>query len=246
MQRVWTPAYGPPGPLLKQVPAAVDGVLVLSAYGFGSPVAFIRAYLARHADAERSLLLGLWVYPPLDTADYAKLWPELRGVVARLSGVPDPTSARNRRLPRGVRAARSPACPPALRAISSCFRTTRAVRGAAAGPRGDGWRRSARSAGSCARRSPRCGSRRRRGPVRLDGNRQAVVQAKLVRLDRARSPGRPSFAPVRRSPRVDETLGGLFSAAPRPRPAPASAARHAAALGALSSGLSGRAAGSSR
>ena len=94
-ERIWTPelGYGAPAPLLKQVPASVDGIVVLSAYGsYGSPVPFIRGYLARHPDAPRSLLLGLWMFPPLDTAPFASLWPDLRGVVARLSGVPNLSS----------------------------------------------------------------------------------------------------------------------------------------------------------
>ena len=97
--------YGAPASLLKQVPASVDGIVVLSAYGsYGSPVPFIRGYLARHPDAPRSLLLGLWMFPPLDTAPFASLWPDLRGVVARLSGVPNLSSAVGRGLPQCIRA----------------------------------------------------------------------------------------------------------------------------------------------
>ncbi len=95
VQRIWTPVYGAPGPLLKQVPTAVDGVAVLSVFPYGTPTAFIRAYLARRPDAKRSLLLGLWIYAPFQERDYAALWPEVHGVVARLSGIPDPSRAEN-------------------------------------------------------------------------------------------------------------------------------------------------------
>ena len=90
-KQIWTTelGYGPAKPLLKQVPASVDGMVVLSAYGsYGSPVPFIRGWLAQHADAPRSLLLALWMFPPLDTATFASFWPDVHGVVARLAGIP--------------------------------------------------------------------------------------------------------------------------------------------------------------
>ena len=93
VRRVWTPYFGAGGPLLRSVPPAVDGVMVLAHYGYGSPAAFIRSYLDRHPDAPRSLLLSVWLYPPAQLPGYASLWPRLRGVVARISGVPDPSSA---------------------------------------------------------------------------------------------------------------------------------------------------------
>ena len=90
-EQIWTTelGYGPAKPLLKQVPASADGLVVLSAYGsFGTPVPFIRGWVAQHADAPRSLLLALWMFPPLDTAPFASLWPDVHGVVARLAGIP--------------------------------------------------------------------------------------------------------------------------------------------------------------
>jgi hypothetical protein len=55
------------------------------------------------------------------------------------------------------------------------------------------------------------------GRVHVDGNRQAVVPATLVRLT-GKNPGPPSFEPVLRIPAVDETLGGLFTARSSPAP----------------------------
>ena len=77
------------------------------------------------------------------------------------------------------------------------------------------------------------------GPVHLDGNRQAVVPATLVRLTGTK-PGPASFEPVRRISAVDETLGGLLRRELLAHGALERVlARHAAALGALSQVASG-------
>ena len=216
VERVWTPGFaGPAGPLLKQVPASVDGVVVLSVYGFGNPAAFIRAYLARHPDAKRSLLLGLWVYPPDEKPAYAKLWPDLRGVVARLSGVPDPSRSVNTAyhkafarafpgLPAGV--ASNLLVVPYYTAVEALLQALERTRGEP----GEDRSRLHAALASLRLETPT-------GPVRLDGNRQAVVPATLVRLTGTK-PGAPAFEPVLRIPAVDQTLGGLFDARTSPTP----------------------------
>jgi branched-chain amino acid transport system substrate-binding protein len=216
VERVWTPAFGgPAAALLKQVPTSADGVVVLSVYGFGTPAAFIRAYLARHPDAQRSLLLGLWVYPPDEEPAYAKLWPGLRGVVARLSGVPDPSRPANTAyreafarafpgLPAGI--ASNLIVLPYYTAVEALLQALDSTGGESGTARG----RLREALASLRLETPT-------GPVHLDGNRQAVVPATLVRLTGTK-PGPASFEPVLRIPAVDETLGGLFTARSSPAP----------------------------
>lgn len=208
VQRIWTPLYGHPGPLLKQLPAAIDGVAVLSVFPYGSPAAFIRAYVARQTDPERSLLLGLWVFPPFQERAYAALWPELHGVVARLAGVPDPARAENTAyrkafasafpgLPGGL--ASNPIVLPYYTAVEAVLQALESTGGDPGAERG----RLRAALASLRLETPT-------GPVHLDANRQAVVPATLVRLTGTK-PGAPSFQPVLRIPAVDQTVGGLFS-----------------------------------
>jgi branched-chain amino acid transport system substrate-binding protein len=216
VQRVWTPACGAGGPLLRSVPPGVDGVMVLAHYGYGSPAAFIRAYLARHPDAPRSLLLSVWLYPPAELPAYASLWPQLHGVVARIAGVPDPSSARDVAYRRAFATA-FPGLPasvagnllvlPYSTAVEAVLQSLEQTRG---DPGADRARlRSALALLHLATPG---------GPIRLDRNRQAVASATLVRFD-GTTPGTPSFHPVRTIPAVDETLGGLFAAGDSPSPA---------------------------
>ena len=216
VERVLTPEYGAPGPLLKQVPASVDGVVVLSAYSLGSPAAFIRAYLARHPDAPRSLLLGLWLFPPFDTADFASLWPHLRGVVARLSGVPDLSSSRDAAyrkafarafpsLPPGVASNRD--VQPYSTAVEALLQSLEKTRGRL----GEGRARLRAALRSLQLDTPS-------GHVRLDRNRQAIVPVTLGRIEGSVQ-GAPSLRPVLSIPEVDQTLGGLLAPSVAPSPA---------------------------
>jgi branched-chain amino acid transport system substrate-binding protein len=213
VQRVWTPLYGAPGPLLKQLPGSVDGVTVLSTFPYGTPSAFIRGYLALHPDAQRSLLLGLWVWPPFQERDYAALWPELHGVVARLSGVPDPSLAANTAyrkafagafpsLPAGL--ASNPIVLPYYTAVEALLQALVSTNGDPGADHG----RLRTALASLRLETPT-------GPVHLDRNRQAVVPATLVRLT-GTEPGPASFQPVLRIPAVDETVGGLFTSRSSP------------------------------
>jgi branched-chain amino acid transport system substrate-binding protein len=215
VERIWTPAYAAPGSLISKLPASVDGTVVFSAYDFGSPVAFIRSYLARHPDAARSLLLGLWLYPPLETADYAALWPDLRGVVARLRGVPDLTSARNTAY-RKAFAQAFPSLPPgvasnllvqpyydAVEALLQSLEKTGGQLGAG--------RAKLRAALAALRLDTPSGT------MRLDRNRQAVVRVTLGRIE-GTVQGAPSIRPVRSIGEVDQTLGGLLAPSVSPGP----------------------------
>src|SRR3954452_10900438 len=213
VQHVWTPLFAAPGPLLKQIPATVDGVVELAALPYGSPAPFIRAYLARHPDAERSLLLGLSVYPPFQDRDYAALWPELRGVVARLSGVPDPSRPADTAY-RKAFARAFPGLPAGLSSnplVVPYYTAATALLAALESAHGDvGTDRSRlRTALASLRLETPT------GPVHLDANRQAVTPATLVRLIGTKA-GPASFEPVLRIPAVDETLGGLFTASSSP------------------------------
>jgi branched-chain amino acid transport system substrate-binding protein len=216
VQRVWTPAFGEGGPLLRSVPPAVDGVMVLAHYGYGSPVSFIRAYIARHPDAARSLLLSVWLYPPAGLPGYASLWPRLRGVVARISGVPDPSSASDVAY-RKAYAAAYPGLPASVAGnllVLPYYTAVEAVLQSLAQTHGEPGadRANLRAALAALRLDTREGS------VRLDRNRQAIAPATLVRIDSTK-PGLPSYHAVRRIPAVDETLGGLLAASDSPSPA---------------------------
>jgi branched-chain amino acid transport system substrate-binding protein len=216
VRRVWTPAFGAGGPLLRSVPHAVDGVMVLAHYGYGSPAAFIRSYLAGHPDAARSLLLSVWLYPPAGLPGYASLWPRLRGVVARISGVPDPSSARDVAYRRAFATA-FPGLPASVAAnllVLPYYNAVEAVVQSLAQTHGEtGADRAGLRAALGSLRLATPG-----GPIRLDRNRQAIATATLVRFD-GTAPGRASFHSVRRIPGVDETLGGLLAASDSPSPA---------------------------
>jgi branched-chain amino acid transport system substrate-binding protein len=216
VRRIWTPAFGAGGPLLRSVPPAVDGVMVLAHYGYGSPAAFISSYLTRHPDAPRSLLLSVWLYPPAELPGYASLWPRLRGVVARISGVPDPSSAGEVAY-RKAFASAFPGLPPSVAGnllVLPYYNAVEAVVQALAQTHGQTGRDRARLRSALAAlRLATPG-----GPIRLDRNRQAIASATLVRFD-SRAPGGASFHPVRRIPGVDETLGGLLAASDSPGPA---------------------------
>jgi branched-chain amino acid transport system substrate-binding protein len=208
VEPVWTPAYGIPGSLIDKLPSSADGTVVFSAYDFGSPVAFIRSYLARHPDAAHSLLLGLWVYPPLETADYAALWPKLRGVVARLRGVPDLTSARDTAY-RKAFARAFPSLPPGVSsnllvepyhdAVEALLQSVEKT----GGELGTGRAKLRAALAALRLDSPS-------GPMRLDRNRQAVVPVTLTRIEGTKA-GAPVLQAVRRLGEVDQTLGGLLA-----------------------------------
>jgi branched-chain amino acid transport system substrate-binding protein len=207
VERVWTPAFGVAGPLLHKLPASGDGVVVLAAYGFGDPAAFIRAYVAKHPDAPRSLLLGVWVYPPLEAAEYAALWPDLRGVVARLRGVPDLSSARNIAYHKAFAQA-FPSLPasvasnllvqPYYDAVDALLQAVEKT----GGKLGAGRVRLRAALDSLRLDSTS-------GRMRLDRNRQAVVPVTLGRIQ-GTTRGAPSLRPVASLGEVDQTVGGLF------------------------------------
>ena len=217
VQRVWTPAFGAGGPLLRSVPPAVDGVVVLCTLRLRQPRrVHPRSYLARHPDAPRSLLLSVWLYPPYQLPGYAPLWPRLRGVVARISGVPDPSSAGDVAY-RKAFATAFPGLPASVAGnllVLPYYNAVEAVLQSLAQTHGEtGADRARLRAALASLRLATPG-----GPVRLDRNRQAIASATLVRLD-GTAPGRASFHSVRRIPGVDETLGGLLAASDSPSPA---------------------------
>ena len=90
VDQVWTPAYSATGQPLGQVPKSVDGVAMFEDYGLVVPAGFLQAYVNRHPDAPRSLLMSLWYYPPTDAQALGPLWPKLRGVVEHISGIANP------------------------------------------------------------------------------------------------------------------------------------------------------------
>ena len=204
------------------------------------PAAFIRAYLARHPDAERSLAaraLGLCAVPG----------PRLRGALARVArrrraAVRYPRSRRRpptRRTARPsqahFRACRRGPCDQSPRARRTTPRWMRCCRRSRASTATLGADRGAAAHGTRlapARNADGPGPPGRQPPGGRAGDARAARPAP--------SPGTPSFEPVRRIPAVDETLGGLFTASSSPtRALERVPPRHAAALGALSQVASG-------
>jgi branched-chain amino acid transport system substrate-binding protein len=213
VRHIWAPAIAPSA--LRAVPRAVDGVVVIANYGYGNPVPFVRSYVAAHPRPARSLLLSLWLYPPIDQRIYAPLWQSVHGVVMRISGTPDPSSPSDVAY-RKAFAAAFPSVPPSVAEnllVLPFYDAVTALLQSLAKTRGDvgPGRAKLRSALDAIRLSAPD------GPVRLDRNRQAVVPATLVRIDRTR-PGVLSFRRVRTIPAVDETLGGLLPANASPGP----------------------------
>jgi branched-chain amino acid transport system substrate-binding protein len=217
---IWTTelGYGPAKPLLQQVPASADGLVVLSAYGsYGTPVPFIRGYLAQHADAPRSLLLALWMFPPLDTATFAALWPDLRGVVARVDGVPDLSSSSDAAY-RKAFAQAFPGLPPSVasnldaRPYSVSVEALLQALEQTGGQVGEGRARLRAALDSVKLDTPS-------GRMRLDRNRQAVVPVTIERIMGTTKSGAPSLQPVSSLGEVDQTVGGLFGPNDSPSPA---------------------------
>ena len=223
VQRVWTPAFGEGAPLLRSVPPGVDGVIVLAHYGYGSPVSFIRAYIARHPDAARSLLLSVWLYTPAELPGYAPLWPRLRGVVARIAGVPDPSSARDVAY-RKAFAAAFPGLPASVAGnllVLPYDTAVEAVCSRSSRPTGN----PAQTAPRCARRSPRSTSTRRQVP---SGSITTARRSPLRRscASDGTKPGRPPSTRCAGSPQWTRRSAGCSRRETHQAPRrPAAAAR---------------------
>jgi hypothetical protein len=190
--------------------------MVMAHYGFGSPAPFIHSYVASHPDAANSLLLSIWLYTPAELAAYAQLWPQIHGVVARISGVADPSSAGDTAY-RKAFAGAFPGLPASVAEnllVLPYYEAVKALVQAltqTGGDTGAGRVKLRAALDSLQLATPA-------GPVHLDRNRQAIVRVTLVRLD-GTAPGTPSFHPIRRISAVDETLGGLLSPSVSPSPA---------------------------
>ena len=68
---VLTPSFSTGGEPVGRVPASDDGVAVFEDYGIVNPAGFLRAYVRRHPDAARHVLLSTWVYGPADQPQLA-------------------------------------------------------------------------------------------------------------------------------------------------------------------------------
>ena len=222
VKRIWAPPFSAGPALVRQVPPSADGAMVVAGYGFA---AFIRAYVERHPDAARSLLLDARPYAPDELPAYAGLWPRLRGVVGHLGGVPDRASSADTAY-RKAFAQAFPGLPPLVAGNFSVLPYYTAVDALVkALEKTNGEMGADRAQLRAALASLRLATPE--GPVRLDHNRQAVAPATLVRIDGSVS-GTPSFHSVRRIPAVDETIGGLLGPKAAPSPA-ASVCRRAPA-----------------
>lgn len=205
VQRIWTPPFFADGALLRQVPASADGVMVVALFGFAP---FIRAYVARHPDAARSLLLDLWLYAPDELAAYAGVWPRLRGVVGHIAGVPDRSSRADTAYRRAFARA-FPGLPPQVAsnfsvvpyytAVDALVQALEKIHGQVGADRAQ-----LRAALASLRLDTPAGA------VHLDRNRQAIAPVTLHEFDGSAA-GTPSIHPVRRIPAVDATLGGLLA-----------------------------------
>ncbi len=205
VKRIWTPPFAADAALLRQVPASADGVMVVARYGFAP---LLRAYVARHPDAARSLMLDLRLYAPDELAAYAGLWPQLRGVVGHLAGLPGQASPSDAAY-RKAFAKAFPGLPPQVAgnfsvlpyytAVDALVQSLEKTNGEA----GEDRAQLRAALASLRLATPE-------GTVRLDHNRQAIVPATLDQFD-GTATGSASFHPVRRIAAVDETLGGLLA-----------------------------------
>ena len=213
VHRIWALPFTAGPSLVRQVPPSADGAMVIAGYGFA---AFIRAYVERHPDAARSLLLDVRPYAPDELPAYAGLWPRLQGVVGHVAGVPDRTSRADAAY-RKAFAQAFPGLPPLVAGNFSVLPYYTAVEAIVqALEKTNGEVGADRAQLRAALASLRLATPQ--GPMRLDRNRQAIVPAALVQIDGSVS-GTPSFHAVRRIPAVDETLGGLLGPNAMPSPA---------------------------
>jgi branched-chain amino acid transport system substrate-binding protein len=208
--RVWTPLGSWGKELAERVPPGVDGVAVFENWGSVGPAAFVRAYLAKHRDARRKLILGSWMLDPYNAgSDFGPLWHNLRGVVTTTSGIADPRSAETASYAKefaktfpglGSSTATDVDVLPYRDSVTALLRAIVAVHGDL-GPERAGLRRALVTV--------------RLGPVRLGRDRQAVSPVTLVEIDGSRGSS-PTFHTIRTIQNVDQTLGGLLDASDSP------------------------------
>ena len=242
VQRIWTPPFAA-GRAAPAPGAAHRPTASWSSRSTDSPP-FIRAYVARHPDAARSLLLDLWLYAPDELAAYAGLWPQLRGVVGHLAGrAGSLVAAPTRPIARPSRR-RFRGCRRRSRATSRCSRTTPPWMPSCSPSR----RRTGEVGADRAQLRAALASLRLATPagaVRLDRNRQAIVPVDARRNSTAARRDRPRS--IRCAASRPSTRRSAACSRRSVAPSPAHAGlppRRAAALGALS--VSSPAAGSSR
>lgn len=207
VDQVWTPAYSATGQPLGQVPKSVDGVAMFEDYGLVVPAGFLQAYVNRHPDAPRSLLMSLWYYPPTDAQALGPLWPKLRGVVGAISGIANPAepawrtyhAAYHRAFPGiPVEFATESDVLPFRNAMAAVLQAIETVNG-------DLGNHHDRLMAALARlhlTTPY-------GAVRLDQNHQAVIDNTLVRIAGGSNAG-PIVHPVMTVSGVDQSLGGVL------------------------------------
>lgn len=200
-------ALDPEGKDVARVPNDVDGVAVFAAPFFG-PAAFLGRLARRVGEPARRMVVG-----PGVTAD-----PQL--LLATASALEGVTASSH--LPA---ASRSPALRAYLRAHAKAFPGLPAS--AAQGELTIGFRNAVEA---LLQAFERAGGRRQRlgaelgrlrtsllgVPVRLDGHRQAVVSATLLRIGAARRASAPELTAVRTIASVDQSIGGLLAPALTP------------------------------
>ena len=175
----------PAGPLLRRIPPSVDGVVVLSHYGLGSPSrSSARTWRSTRCARGRSLLsMRPWAFPPK-----RRCWPRLRGVVG-----PDRRGARSivharGRLSRGLREGVPRVAAAASRwELRRVSRTHDAVEAVVESLQKTDGEHLATGAPGCVQRWPRCDSRPRPARCGSMRNRQAIVpvHARAARRQRA-------------------------------------------------------------
>ena len=224
VSRIWTPATVPLRGALAARVADVDGVAVLPGDAFLDWSGFVKAYKRIHPNVARHLVLG----------PEALILPSSRTAAARLAegvvaGDSAPFESRNPvwlRLQRGfeqrfpgIPRLSSPAQFPLALAYYGAMKATLQALEAVRGDLSDHEGRFMAALAHAVVASPT-------GPIRLDGNRQAIAPSYLFQVGRDER-GKPRIRTLRTIVNVEQTFNGYFTASTPPPTKTAPACRRA-------------------
>jgi branched-chain amino acid transport system substrate-binding protein len=204
--RKWVPLGSDPAKLVHRLPSSADGVYLGTAL---APTAgFLEGYSTLHRDLARHLLAANTVlFDP-------QVLPLARGIVAA-GGLPfEGTRAANAYVAAFTKAFPHLPAGAALAGLAVPYRDGVEAALEALDRAGGSEGRNFRHALARVRVSSPT------GPIRLDGNRQAIVSNYLSRVMTG-ADGKPAIRTLRVVPDVEQTFGGYFTGQPATRTQPA-------------------------
>jgi branched-chain amino acid transport system substrate-binding protein len=224
--RLTTPFFTPITPdLAMKVPADVDGVALISA-SFQETLGFAAAYAKRRPELARHLVLGPAAFSFADPKVFSQARTLLGGLVTGLTAPEEATNPEWKRFRteyvRRFPGLHPPLAPADFPIVLAYYDAMTAVAQALERVDGDlsgGLSPFLKALAKVELDSPS-------GPIRLDGNRQAIALNYLSRVE-LDAKGKPALRTMRVVPNVEQTFGGYFTGK-TPPPSTASPACHKA------------------